>query len=100
MLSLFTLSCLALRLVSAQRGGQIIEVGSTKVSAMMVSRQRDRQRTRSLTVIQMFVGNEDKVYILDKVENNAARINGHPAWASEWSVLESGAKLFYFMEGG
>jgi hypothetical protein len=34
----------------------------------------------------MLLGSEDKVYILDKVENNAERINGHPAWAVEWYV--------------
>jgi hypothetical protein len=32
----------------------------------------------------MFVGNTEKVYILDKVEGNAAQINGHPAWGSVW----------------
>ncbi|KAF9447951.1 copper radical oxidase [Macrolepiota fuliginosa MF-IS2] len=35
---------------------------------------------------QLFVGTEDKVFIVDKVENNPARINGHPAWASEWAL--------------
>jgi hypothetical protein len=34
----------------------------------------------------MFLGNEEKVYIMDKVEGNAAQINGHPAWASVWCV--------------
>jgi hypothetical protein len=32
----------------------------------------------------MFLGNEEKVYIMDKVEGNAAQINGHSAWASVW----------------
>jgi hypothetical protein len=31
---------------------------------------------------QMFLGTLDKVYFIDKVENNPAQINGHPAWAS------------------
>ncbi|KAF5351680.1 hypothetical protein D9756_007693 [Leucocoprinus leucothites] len=35
---------------------------------------------------QLFVGTPDKVYFVDKVENNPARINGHPAWASEWAL--------------
>ncbi|KAJ6489515.1 glyoxal oxidase [Mycena vitilis] len=35
---------------------------------------------------QLFLGTPDKVFILDKVENNAASINGHPAWASEYAV--------------
>ncbi|KAF8199812.1 copper radical oxidase [Mycena galopus ATCC 62051] len=35
---------------------------------------------------QMFLGTLDKVFILDKVENNAAQIDGHPAWASEYAL--------------
>ncbi|KAJ7497677.1 glyoxal oxidase [Mycena latifolia] len=35
---------------------------------------------------QMFLGTLDKVFILDKVENNKAQIAGHPAWASEYAV--------------
>ncbi|KAF7376477.1 Copper radical oxidase [Mycena sanguinolenta] len=31
---------------------------------------------------QMFLGTLDKVFILDKVENNKAQIDSHPAWAS------------------
>ena len=34
----------------------------------------------------MFLGNEEKVYILDKTEGNAAQIDGHSAWGSVWSV--------------
>lgn len=34
----------------------------------------------------MFVGNEEKVYILDKAENNAAQINGHPAWGAYFDL--------------
>lgn len=34
----------------------------------------------------MFLGNDEKVYMLDKAENNAAQINGHPAWGSVWCV--------------
>lgn len=30
----------------------------------------------------MFLGTAKSVYILDKVENNPSRINGHPVWAS------------------
>jgi len=35
---------------------------------------------------QMFLGNEDSVYILDKAEGNDAQINGHPAWGALWYV--------------
>jgi hypothetical protein len=35
---------------------------------------------------QVFLGTEDKVYIVDKTENNPIQINGHPAWAAEWSA--------------
>jgi hypothetical protein len=35
----------------------------------------------------MFVGSPNKVYIIDKVEANAAQINGHSVWASVWCVI-------------
>ena len=35
-------------------------------------------------MVQMFVGSNDKVYILDKAENNPTQIDGHPVWASIW----------------
>ena len=35
----------------------------------------------------MFLGNTEKVYILDKAEGNAAQINGHPAWGAVWSAI-------------
>lgn len=39
----------------------------------------------------MFLGNEEKVYILDKVENNPTKINGHPAWAVSWDIATNTA---------
>ncbi|KAF8971281.1 hypothetical protein BDZ97DRAFT_1901791 [Flammula alnicola] len=36
---------------------------------------------------QLFVGTATKVYFVDKVENNPTRIEGHPAWASEWTLV-------------
>ncbi|TFY58824.1 hypothetical protein EVJ58_g6182 [Rhodofomes roseus] len=38
---------------------------------------------------QMFLGTQDKVYIVDKTERNPTQINGHPAWAAEYSVSEN-----------
>lgn len=35
---------------------------------------------------QLFLGTENTVYFIDKVENNPTRINGHPAWASEYTL--------------
>lgn len=35
----------------------------------------------------MFVGNEEKVYIMDKAEGNKAQVNNHPAWGSVWYVV-------------
>ena len=35
---------------------------------------------------QMFLGSSDKVYIIDKVEGNPTKINGHSVWASVWSA--------------
>jgi len=39
----------------------------------------------------MFLGNEEKVYILDKSEGNAVTINNHPAWGAVWSVVFAAA---------
>ncbi|KAL8277617.1 hypothetical protein RQP46_010049 [Phenoliferia psychrophenolica] len=33
---------------------------------------------------QLFLGQSNKVYIVDKTENNPASIGGHPAWATEY----------------
>jgi len=66
--SLFGLAAMA-SAASAATPGEFIEVGSTLVSAMM-----------------MFVGNNEKVYILDKAEGNAAQVNNHPAWGSVWDI--------------
>ncbi|KAJ7069891.1 glyoxal oxidase [Mycena amicta] len=63
------LSLLLLAPVQASEPGTFADGGNTKVSAMM-----------------MFVGNSQKVYILDKAEGNAEQINGHPAWASVWDI--------------
>ncbi|KAF9473141.1 copper radical oxidase [Pholiota conissans] len=35
---------------------------------------------------QVFVGRSNRLYILDKVQNNPTQINGHPAWASEYRL--------------
>ncbi|KAG6866368.1 hypothetical protein C0991_005289 [Blastosporella zonata] len=35
---------------------------------------------------QLFLGTESNVFIVDKVENNPARVDGHPAWASGWTL--------------
>lgn len=53
----------------AVKVGGFEDGGHTRVSAMM-----------------MFLGNEEKVYIMDKVEGNAATVNGHVAWASVWDI--------------
>jgi len=62
--------------VHAQKAGSIVEVGSTLVSAMM-----------------MFLGNDEKVYILDKTEGNNATIDGHPAWGSVWDINSHQAEV-------
>ncbi|CAE6410335.1 unnamed protein product [Rhizoctonia solani] len=35
---------------------------------------------------QLFLGANNKVYIIDKVENNPVSVNGHPAWATEYDL--------------
>jgi hypothetical protein len=52
---------------TAQTAGSIVQAGDTLVSAMM-----------------MFLGNDQKVYIMDKVEGNKHQINGHSAYAAVW----------------
>ncbi|KAJ7709730.1 glyoxal oxidase N-terminus-domain-containing protein [Mycena rosella] len=49
--------------------GTFADGGNTQISAMM-----------------MFVGNSQKVYMLDKAEGNAAQIKGHPAWGAVWDI--------------
>ncbi|KAF9024558.1 copper radical oxidase [Hymenopellis radicata] len=41
---------------------------------------------------QLFLGTEDKIYIVDKVEGNPLQIGGHPAWAVEYSLESNTAK--------
>lgn len=71
--------------VAAQKAGSFADGGNTQVSAMMV---RCLFSLDFATIpdarLEMFVGNEEKVYMLDKAENNPAQIKGHPAWGSVW----------------
>ncbi|KAJ7247167.1 glyoxal oxidase N-terminus-domain-containing protein [Mycena haematopus] len=55
--------------VHASIAGTFADGGNTQVSAMM-----------------MFVGNSEKVYIMDKAEGNTAQVNGHPAWGAVWDI--------------
>ncbi|KAG8934033.1 hypothetical protein FRC01_005494 [Tulasnella sp. 417] len=38
---------------------------------------------------QLFLGTKNKVYIIDKVENNPLRVNGHAAWGSEYDLNDN-----------
>ncbi|KAG6886847.1 hypothetical protein C0992_002027 [Termitomyces sp. T32_za158] len=62
--------------VSAVNAGSFADGGNTLVSAMM-----------------MFLGNEEKVYMLDKAEGNAATVAGHPAWGSVWDIASRQANV-------
>ncbi|KAG6874492.1 hypothetical protein C0995_010402 [Termitomyces sp. Mi166 len=55
--------------------GQFEVIGESLVSAQQVSG----------------IGTENNVFLVDKVENNPTRIDGHPAWASGWT-LDSNAQ--------
>ncbi|KAG8882655.1 hypothetical protein FRB98_003546, partial [Tulasnella sp. 332] len=35
---------------------------------------------------QIFLGTPDRVYVIDKTENNPVTVNGHPAWAVEYNT--------------
>ena len=43
--------------------------------------------TSGVSAQQLYLGTADKVYIVDKVENNPITVNGHPAWATEYDLL-------------
>ncbi|KDQ55481.1 glyoxal oxidase [Jaapia argillacea MUCL 33604] len=75
-LSLLAISLATAASAIAQQAGTFQIVGSTQVSAMM-----------------MFLGNEQKVYILDKAEGNAAQINGHPANGAVWDLASNTVTL-------
>ncbi|KAG6915316.1 hypothetical protein DXG01_012177, partial [Tephrocybe rancida] len=62
--------------VLAATAGSFADGGNTLVSAMM-----------------MFLGNEQKVYVLDKAEGNAAQVAGHPAWGSVWDIASHQATI-------
>jgi hypothetical protein len=48
-------------------------------------------------MLQMFLGNNEKVYMMDKAEGNAGQINNHPAWASVWDIATKKATAMDFM---
>ncbi|GJE94392.1 glyoxal oxidase and galactose oxidase domain-containing protein [Phanerochaete sordida] len=52
--------------------GQYDIVGNTLVSAQ-----------------QLFLGTEQNLFVIDKVENNAAQLDGHPAWASRYALASN-----------
>lgn len=87
MLSQFSLLALGLAAGAyAQSAGSFSEKGDTLVSAMMVNCRFETGSSCVLKALQMFIGNAEKVYILDKTEGNSNQINGHPAWGSVWFV--------------
>jgi hypothetical protein len=79
---------------------QFQEVGDTGISAQMVSQSGLRSsRTRGtlaahgcyspqFLLLQMFLSQSGKVYVLDKAENNPVNVTGkygtHPAWGAEY----------------
>ncbi|KAH9942381.1 DUF1929-domain-containing protein [Epithele typhae] len=63
-------------------------VGDSIVSAQQAcpSHHHFAASTSNARFPQLFLGTLDKVYIVDKVEDNPTKINGHPAWAAEYSI--------------
>jgi hypothetical protein len=64
-------------------------IGNSLVSAQQVCKVTVLLRCDRLNEIlpQLFLGTADKVFFVDKVENNPTKIKDHPAWASgtfEW----------------
>ncbi|KAG8969253.1 hypothetical protein FRC03_003778 [Tulasnella sp. 419] len=52
--------------------GTFQEIGKSGVSAQM-----------------LFLGTPNKVYIIDKIENNPIQVGGHPAWAAEYNLADN-----------
>lgn len=69
-------------------GGQVFGVQNLSHQPLRIGLLNDFEIVGNsfVSAQQAFLGTADKIYIIDKTENNAAQINGHPAWASEWSV--------------
>lgn len=42
--------------------------------------------TSGVSAQQIYLGTANKIYIVDKVENNPLTVNGHPAWATEYDT--------------
>ncbi|KAF5340317.1 hypothetical protein D9611_007805 [Ephemerocybe angulata] len=69
--------CLAISTPAlAVKVGGFEDGGNTLVSAMM-----------------MFLGNDEKVYIMDKAEGNSAQVAGHPAWGAVWDIATRKAEV-------
>ena len=68
-------------------GGSFEDGGNTQVSAMMASGVGfpSIQGTEFLSS-QMFLGNEETVYILDKVEGNAVKFGNYPAVGAVYDI--------------
>jgi hypothetical protein len=63
--------------------GQFELIGNSLISAQQVrpSPTSCCHRLASGVSRKMFLGTTDRVYIVDKVENNPIRVKDHPAWA-------------------
>jgi hypothetical protein len=63
--------------------GQFELVGNSLISAQQVRFDAPTccNQFASSTSCKMFLGTTNKVYIIDKVENNPSRVKDHPAWA-------------------
>lgn len=44
---------------------------------------------------QLFLGSTNKVYIVDKTENNTAQINGHPAVSFDRFFFSGGIRIYW-----
>lgn len=62
--------------------GQFQSIPDSIVSSQQVCRLYGLTRGILFEGPQVFLGRVDKIYILDKVQNNPTQISGHPAWAS------------------
>ena len=66
-------------------------VGNSIVSSQQVGRYNPLLSESYL--LQVFLGTPNKVYILDKVENNPGQIDGRPVWGEGLSLTISIKRL-------
>jgi hypothetical protein len=83
---LLTILVAFIPLLEAQKAGTFEIVGNSGEFILLFSNLRELTLPRSGVSAQQLFQHKNKVYIIDKTENNPARVNGHPAWAVSYDL--------------